>query len=133
MRVLKKLLVLTLTAVMTANMFGGVGYASETAKPPEVDTEAPQVIGTKTISASKCKQIYENMNGYNGWTAQIAGIVAGLIGSLGGVAGGVTGVAAIIQQINYNSAKKEFKAGWKSGKGCKMIIYDNTVPCVLAL
>lgn len=130
---LKKLLVLVLTAVMTANLSIGVGYAAETSKPPEVDKEEPQVIAMKTLTAAQCKKCYETMDANNAWTLTISSSVASVIGSINGVASTIAQVSLVLQSMNYNMTKKEFKAGWKSGKGCKMIIYDNAVPCVLAL
>lgn len=131
---IQKSLILVLMIVMTANMTIGVGYAAETAKPPEVDTEAPQVIATKTLSASQCKQMYQAMGDYSSWTAGLASTFVRIIGgSLGGAAGLMTDLGSLIQCMNFYQAKAELKAGWKSGKGCKMIIYDNAAPCILAL
>lgn len=133
MKKLKRLLVLGLTLVMTANMFMGVGYATEMSRPPEVDTEEPQVIETRTLSASTCKKMYQEMGSYSNWTADLASVLVGLMGAGGSVTGGVTYLATVIQKMNFKQTKAELKAGWKSGKGCKMYIYDNAVPCILAL
>ena len=73
------------------------------------------------------------MSGYSGWVPGLAGTLVGLLGIGGTITGGITGAAALIQEMNYKSAKKAFYNGWKSGKGCKMVIYDNAVPWVYAL
>ena len=129
---------------MVINLFPSVCFAAEkiqivSDKPIIAQNISPgnatvqQVLTTKTYSASKCKKIYNEMSGYSGWEPGLAGTLVGLLGIGGTITGGITGAAALIQEMNYKSAKKAFYNGWKSGKGCKMVIYDNAVPWVYAL
>lgn len=125
---IKKILVLLLIAVLSFNSFSTACFAQETAN----DVVTYAVIDRVNITASECKAIYNKMSGYNSWSSDIANAVVGCMGGLGTVTGGITTVAALIQRYNYNQAKKAFKQGWQSGKGCTMIIYDNAAPTILA-
>ena len=40
--------------------------------------------------------------------------------------------AIMIQSTNYSRTKSAFYSGWKSGKGCVMVVYDNEAPYVYA-
>ena len=110
----------------------GVCYAAEPDTVVTEDIETRQVIDRIQISASECKEMYLEMEDYNGWTSGLASILVGFLGPLGGVVGGITTIASLLQSMNYTMVKNELKEGWQSGKGCTMLIYDNAQPTIWA-
>lgn len=130
MKRFKKLLVLILTAAMLCGVISVSGFAAEPVPVADEDAQEAQLIATIYISADECKEIYYSMTGYSSWSLSIASTV---VGEMNIAAGLITTVVSAIQNLNYNTAKTSFYNGWKSGNGCKMLVYDNAVPTILAL
>lgn len=129
---MKKIAILGLAALMLYNVTPSICFASES-RPVEEEISTRKVIDSYTISAAKCKKIYQEMGEYNGWTATLASSVVSLMGIGGTIVGGAISLAGAIQKWNFDQTKKEFKKGADSGKGCKIIVYDNAAPLVMAL
>lgn len=129
----KRLLICAMVGVMIANITPNICYASDTSRAGiGNEVEPAMLLETIHIPAAECREIYNNMQGYNGWIGSIASIVAGLIPGAGTLVGGITGIATLIQQMNYNMVKKTFKEGADSGRGCTMYIWDNAAPTIMA-
>lgn len=58
--------------------------------------------------------------------------VSVVIGCFNTPVGVVTSLAGYIQKTNYNRTKSAFYSGWKSGKGCVILVYDNEAPYIYA-
>lgn len=128
----KRLLTICLAGTLVFQVMTGVCYAAEPGTVVTEDIETRQVIDRIQISASECKEMYLEMEDYNGWTSGLASILVGFLGPLGGVVGGITTIASLLQSMNYTMVKNELKEGWQSGKGCTMIIYDNAQSTIWA-
>ena len=116
--------------MLTFQAMSGFYYASE----PNTETNGGavtlQVIARIQLSASKCREMYLEMEGYSAWNSDLADAVAEIVGEIG-LIGNITKIAYYIQKINFTLAKNNLKKGWQSGKGCTMLVYDNATPTIL--
>lgn len=128
---LRRFLILCMAVLMTSNIMTSVSFASSIPDDGKVETRA--VYDTIDIPASKCKEIYLEMEGQSAWDDLVVTGVLSILGPLGSVAGGIYSIASIIQGLNYKMARRAFKAGWENGNGCRIVIYDNALPWVYAL
>ena len=69
------------------------------------------------------------MNTQNSWNNSIASKVVNYFPE---PVKTITNIAIMIQSTNYSRTKSAFYSGWKSGKGCVMVVYDNEAPYVYA-
>lgn len=123
------LLVLTLLTCTLCNS-NITTFAYEQESPFIEEVVEPQVVATWNMNASNCRTAYYAMLNYNSWGDTIALTIGGLFNSA--ATAGVYALASLVRQSNFNSTKNAFYNGWKSGRGCRMLIYDNATPVVLA-
>ena len=94
--------------------------------------ETNNLIYTYYVSRADCQTIYNNMPAAVSWSDLVKQALRDLVtGNLIGV--GASAIEAIVI-ANYNSARNAFyKGGYVSGySGCKVLVYDNASPTVLA-
>ncbi len=129
MYTLKKLSTILLSSLLIVNFTTLPCFANQV--PTEISTTATsrQVIARYTVSASNCKKAYESMNTQNSWNNSIASKVVNYFPE---PVKTITNIAIMIQSTNYSRTKSAFYSGWKSGKGCVMVVYDNEAPYVYA-
>ncbi len=65
----------------------------------------------------------------DGWDNSVATTLVNLLPE---PVGTITSIATLIQYTNYTRTRSAFYSGWKSGKGCVMVVYDNEAPYVYA-
>lgn len=80
------------------------------------------LIYTYYYSRSECKEIYTEMTSYSSWDDILIENLADFVG------------VGYFYRLNYNLALSAFyKGGYVSGySGCKVLVYDNASPTVLA-
>lgn len=90
---------------------------------PNEDIANPNtLITTVYYSKSECKEIYTEMTAYSTWDTLLIEALADYVG------------VGYFIRLNYNLALQAFyNGGYVSGyKGCKLLVYDDTAPTVLA-
>ncbi len=129
MYTLKKLSTILLSSLLIVNFTTLPCFANQV--PAEISTTATsrQVIARYTVSASDCKKAYQYMLKEDGWDNSVATTLVNLLPE---PVGTITSIATLIQYTNYTRTRSAFYSGWKSGKGCVMVVYDNEAPYVYA-
>ena len=139
MNTMRKALVLLLTLVMVVSTAVTPAYAANIESKIQTKITVKEakevtpfaVIDRVYLTASQCEAIYNELEPYDSWPANIVSIVASVVGNAG--VGVATTIGGIFMEMNYNLTVNTLKAGSESGKGCQMIIYDNAAPVFLVV
>lgn len=131
MKKMKRFLSLVLTLAMA---FSVCALPAQAADVPEEPTVSPRAVVERWhISAWDCEMYYALMGSYDSWGSGADDVAQMLADATGSTPVGIAvDLAILFRQLNFNTAKRAFKKGYESGKGCTMIIYDNAVPTIIA-